>query len=143
MRRKLFSLLIFLCAAIPAGAQQAEKSVAAAVENLRSAMISGDRTQLDAIASDKLSYGHSGGNVQNKAEFVEAIASGKSDFVSIDLTGQTITVDGDVALVRHVLSAKTNDDQQPGQVKLAVLLVWKLEKGNWKLLARQAVKPAG
>lgn len=116
------------------------KAVLDAVEKLRMAMISGDRAALTDIASDSLSYGHSGGNVQNKAEFVEGIASGKSDFVTIDLSEQTVSVMKNVALVRHILTATTNDGGKPGNVKIKILLVWVKEKGQWKMLARQAVK---
>jgi ketosteroid isomerase-like protein len=116
------------------------KSVVDAVEKLRTAMISGERSALEAIASDSVSYGHSGGNVQNKAEFVEGIASGKSDFVTIDLSEQTVSVMNNIAVVRHVLTATTNDGGKPGNVKIKVLLVWVKEKGQWKMLARQAVK---
>lgn len=131
-----------MCLIVYTQAQTAEKDVAAAVDRLREAMVSGKRQALEAIASDKLSYGHSGGKIEDKKSFVEAIASGKSDFVAIVLSDQTITMDGDVALVRHTLSAETNDNHVPGRVKLHILLVWKKDKGSWKLLARQAVKPA-
>jgi ketosteroid isomerase-like protein len=116
------------------------KAVAAAVEKLKQAMISGERSALENIASDSLSYGHSGGKVETKTEFVEAIASGKSDFVTIDLSEQTISVKNGVGVVRHVLNATTNDGGKPATVKIKILLVWAKEKGQWKLLARQAVK---
>lgn len=116
------------------------RSVLDAVEKLRTAMISGERSALEAIASDSLSYGHSGGKVETRAEFVEGIASGKSDFVTIDLSEQTVSVTNNVAVVRHTLTATTNDGGKPGNVKIKVLLVWAKEKGQWKMLARQAVK---
>lgn len=116
-------------------------AVANAVEKLRKAMIDGDRAGLEAAAADSLSYGHSSGLVENKAAFVEHIASGKSDFVTIDISEQTISVAGNTAIVRHILNATTNDASKPGTVKLKVLYVWKKGKGQWKLLARQAVKP--
>ena len=115
-------------------------AVAQAVDKLRKAMIDGDRAALENIAADSLSYGHSGGAVENKAEFVEHIASGKSDFVTIELSEQTISVVHNVAVVRHTLQASTNDNNKPATVKLKVLLVFQKEKGEWKLLARQAVK---
>lgn len=142
MRMKLMSLLFLvnLFALTSLAQTKTETAVAAAVENLKQAMISGERTALESIAADQLTYGHSSGKVEDKAAFVEAIASGKSDFVSIDLTEQTITVSGDVAIVRHKLSAQTNDGGNPGTVKLAILTVWKKQGKAWKLLARQAVK---
>jgi ketosteroid isomerase-like protein len=117
-------------------------AVNAAVENLRKAMIDGDKAGLQKITADQLSYGHSSGRVEDKATFIDNIATGKSDFVTIDLTNQTIAVAGDAAIVRHTLSATTNDGGNPGSVKLNILLVWQKQKGQWKLLARQAVKVA-
>lgn len=116
------------------------KMVSEAVEKLRKAMIDGDRAGLESIAADSLSYGHSSGKVESKTEFVENIASGKSDFVTIDLSEQTISISHNIAVVRHVLNAATNDGGKPTTVKLKVLLVWEKQKGEWKLLARQAVK---
>ena len=111
-----------------------------AVEQLRLAMISGDSTQLRNLVSDRLSYGHSGGHVDDAAQFVEKIASGKSDFVTIELKNQTIDVKNGVAIVRHTLNATTNDGGKPSEVHLLVLMVWQKEKGVWKMIARQAVK---
>jgi ketosteroid isomerase-like protein len=139
---RYFCLLLILSAfSFPAMAQsKQQQSVASAVEKLRKAMIDGDRSALTAIAAEDLSYGHSSGLVENKADFVEHIASGKSDFVTIDLAEQTITVTDKVAIVRHVLNAAVNDNNTPATLKLRVILVWHREKGEWKLLARQAVK---
>lgn len=117
-----------------------EKAVAAAVDALRKAMIDPTKEALDKIAMDQLSYGHSNGMVQDKATFIEAFISGKSDFVTIDLTDQTISIVGNTAIVRHVLSGSTNDNGKPGQVKIGVMTVWQKNHGEWKLLARQAVK---
>jgi ketosteroid isomerase-like protein len=117
-----------------------EIAVKFAVEKLTAAMISGERVALETIASSNLSYGHSGGHVEGRVEFVEKIATGKSDFVSIDITEQTISVTGKTAIVRHLLTAVTNDNGKPGNVKLKVLLVFSKEQGGWRLLARQAVK---
>ncbi|WP_240186862.1 nuclear transport factor 2 family protein [Pedobacter nanyangensis] len=119
---------------------KAEQSLATVVEKMKNAMVSGERKDLEEIAATELSYGHSGGKIEDKATFVETIASGKSDFVSIDLTNQTIKVTGDIGVVRHELHAKTNDGGKPGEVHLGILLVWQLQGKNWKLLARQAYK---
>ncbi|RYG17888.1 MAG: nuclear transport factor 2 family protein [Chitinophagaceae bacterium] len=119
-----------------------DRKVLAVVERMRLALISGDRTELEAIAATDLSYGHSSGKVQDKAAFVEAIANGSSDFVSIDYKNQTVKITGKTALVRHELHAKTNDGGKPGEVHLGILLVWHKEGKEWKLLGRQAYKLA-
>lgn len=67
-----------------------EAAVATAVETLRKAMVDADKGNLEKFTAPELSYGHSSGKIETKAEFVEALASGKSDFASIDLSNQTI-----------------------------------------------------
>lgn len=117
-----------------------EKAVQTAVEELRKAIIDANGASLENLTASQLSYGHSSGQVDDKKTFVEKIVSGQSDFVSIDLAEQTISISGKVALVRHILHAKTNDGGKPGEVHLRILLVWQKKGGQWKLLARQAVK---
>ena len=115
-----------------------EGAVAAAVEALRKAMIAGDRSALDKIAAAELSYGHSSGRLENKAEFIEALASGKSGFSAIELEGQTINVVDKIAMVRHTFHGTRR--KQGDKVKLYTLLVWLQQGDQWKLLARQAAK---
>lgn len=117
-----------------------EKALAEATEHLRKAMVNADSAVLSTITLPQLSYGHSGGHVDDKAEFVQKIVSGKSDFVSIDISEQSIDIINDVAVVRHKFHATTNDNGKPGTVDLSVLLIWQRQKKDWKLLARQAVK---
>lgn len=138
--RIFFSILVLILMVSDKTFAQKESEAAAAVEGLRKAMIDADRTALNKWTSDDLSYGHSGGKVEDKAAFVEAITSGKSDFVSIELSEQTIRIVGKTAIVRHILFANTNDGGKPGTVKLAILLVWQKQGRQWKLLARQAVR---
>lgn len=133
-------LVISSLTGINASAQKSEQAVADAVEKLRKAMIDPTDATLQAIASDKLSYGHSNGKIEDKAEFIRALVSGESDFKTINLTKQTITVVDNTAMVRHELSAETANSGTPGTAHLSVLLVWVHQNGGWKLLARQAVK---
>lgn len=119
---------------------KAIKKVEEAVTNLHQAMIDGDKARLEALVSDKLSYGHSGNLVENKQEYIDRIVTGKSDWVTIDISDQKIVISGKTAIVRHVLNAKTNDSGKPAEVHLRVMHVWQKTKGGWKLLGRQAVK---
>jgi ketosteroid isomerase-like protein len=103
-------------------------------------MVDPDKDVLDKLTAEDLSYGHSSGLIQTKEEFIDALTSGKSDFVNIDLTQQTVKIVGNNAIVRHIFSAVTNDGGRAGTTKLSVLMVWQEQNGKWKLLARQATK---
>ena len=115
-----------------------ESAVSAAVEALRKAMIAADKSTLEKLAAAELSYGHSSGRLENKAEFVEALASGKSGFSAIELEGQTVNVVEKIAIVRHVFNGTRR--KEGDKVKLAILTVWLQQQDQWKLLARQAAK---
>jgi hypothetical protein len=134
----LIGVLFFSIQAI--GQTGEEKKVADAVERLRKAMIDPDKAMLESLVSDKLSYGHSGGALDDKAIFLDKLLSGKSDFVELQFDKQTISISGKASVVRHILNATTNDGGKPGEVHINVLLVWQKVKGKWVLLARQAVK---
>ncbi len=142
MRYALFSLLLTLVVAPVFAQSKDEQAVAAAVESLRKALVDPDKATLDALVLDELTYGHSNGLIQDKAAFETALLSKSSDFVTMDLTDQTVKVVGNTAWVRHILTATTNDGGKPGTAHLSVLLVWLKQKGQWRLFARQAVKIA-
>ena len=126
----------------PASSASAEQAVAVAAEKLRVAMIDPTPTALSALVADDLSYGHSGGRVDTKDSFIGDLVAGKSDFVTIAITDQSIKVVGNSAIVRHTLTADTNDSGKPGKVQIKILGVWQQQGGSWKLLARQAVRTA-
>jgi ketosteroid isomerase-like protein len=125
----------------PSLAQSNEaEAVGAAVEALRQAMLAADKANLDALTADQLSYGHSGGVIQNKTEFIDVIVGEKTIYKAITLVEPSVAVAGDAAIARHVFTAETEADGKPASSKVGVLQVWQKQNGNWKLLARQAFR---
>lgn len=123
-----------------AGSPADEQTVATAVESLTKLMLDPDKASLESISSDALSYGHSAGKVQNKAEFIDDLINGPFDFITADVADQTISVNGTNAIVRHIFSATATNAGAPTEMKIGILQVWRNEGGQWKLLARQAFK---
>ena len=138
--KKLTFFMLGALLSVATHAQTDEKSVATVVETFRQAMIDGNKAVLESLTAETLSYGHSSGVMEDKTAFVAGLTSGKSDFVTIELSEQTIKISNDVALVRHKLIGEINDGGKANTVKLGVLLVWQKQKGQWKLLSRQAFK---
>ena len=136
----LFVVLLFTSATTQAQPSKDEKEVASAVATLRQGMLDGDKNVLDQVTAADLTYGHSTGTLEDKATFIRVLASGENDFVTMDVTEQTIKVLGNTAIVRHNIAAQTNNGGTPGSTKLGVLLVWQKQQGKWKLVARQAFK---
>lgn len=140
--KKTLLLVAFLLVNIVSFAQSSdEKAVAEAVEKLRVAIIGAKEADLMKLTSPKLTYGHSNGLMEDQKEFIRALTSEESKFTKIDLSEQTITISGDVAMVRHKLIGDThNKGKDPAPVRLGVLTVWQKVKGQWILIGRQAFK---
>lgn len=126
--------------AVTGSSPEDESAVASAVDSLNKGILDPEKNLLENIASDALSYGHSGGKVQNKAEFVDDLLNGPFDFQSVNIENQTVNVSGDNAIVRHTFIAKATNAGAPVDINIGILMVWRKESGQWKLFARQAFK---
>lgn len=136
------SVLLISLATTATAQSKSQKEVEEVVEKFRKALVDGDKNALDKVLSDKLSYGHSNGKVEDKDELITKYTDGTYDFVTLDLTEQSIELSDNVAIVRNKLDGKTADGGKPGEAHLYVLMVFQKTKGDWKLVARQAVKQA-
>ena len=117
-----------------------EAAVNAAIEALTKAMVGADKAQLEELVADQLSYGHSGGVIETKAQFVDVIVSKKTVYKTITLSEPSTTVVGNNAIARHIFSAEFESGGKPGSAKVGILQVWHKQDGRWKLLARQAFR---
>lgn len=113
-------------------------TVAATVAKLRDAMIGGKAADLDALLSDRLVYVHSDAHFDTKDSLIKSLV-GSSAIKTLTFSDQIVDVVGDNAIVRHTYDSDVG--QPDGSVKTAhirVLQVWKLDKGAWRLIARQS-----
>lgn len=117
-----------------------ESEVASAVEALNNALVDPQTKLLEGLVSEKLTYGHSGGNIQNKQEFIDDLVNGPFDFLSINASDQHIAIYGSTAVARHIMSAKGENKGESVDVHIGIILIFQKEKGSLKLLARQAYK---
>ena len=122
------------------GQSREEAEIKAAVETLDKALIDTNKTVLESLVADEVSYGHSNGKVENKQEFISGVFASPIRFQKIDAADFTIQFYGKIAVVRHFFQASVLDGGKPGTINLKVLQVWQKQNGGWKLLARQAVR---
>lgn len=137
------TLIIFLFFFISSAFAQAEKDVETAVKNLTTALLAEDANALKSLTSGNLTYGHSGGVIESQEEFVAVFASKKSDYQKWDVSNQTISTNGkNMAIVRQNVKAEilSTETGSINKLDLGLLMVWVKEKGDWKLLARQAFR---
>jgi ketosteroid isomerase-like protein len=117
-----------------------EELIKMALEKFRNAMVNPDSQVLAALASDDLEYVHSSGTVRDKRGFIDEFVKRWTNFTKVTFDDQTIKVTGVNAIVRHRLLADANNPGYPSKVDIIILMVWRKENGEWKMLARQAAK---
>jgi ketosteroid isomerase-like protein len=117
-----------------------DAEVAGAVEAFRTAMLTNDRAQFEVLCAAQMSYGHSSGKIQTKAEFIADATSGKTTWKSLEFSDVKNSAVGTNAISRFTLTGEIESEGKLTPVKIGVLMVWQKEATGWKLLARQAFR---
>ena len=141
--KKTKLLVGFLClfsGYVAAAPSTGEKDVAQAVDHLTQAMLKKNIPELNALTAENLTYGHSSGKIQNKQEYIADIETGRSAFKTLEMQNQTITLSGDVALVRNHFSAQALKGTEVVPTEIENFQIWQKQKGKWLLVGRQAFK---
>ncbi|MDX5338680.1 MAG: nuclear transport factor 2 family protein, partial [Cyclobacteriaceae bacterium] len=93
------------------------------------------------LTSEDLSYGHSGGLVENQEEFLKVFESKSQDYRVWDVRDLSVSFHGEnTAMMRYYVNAEIVTNEVPNKLDLGLLMVWIKEEGSWKLLARQAFR---
>ena len=139
---------IVLCGAIFAVASlsaqvndpKEEKQVMATLESLAQAYIKKDRAALDEIYVENLSYGHTPGNTQTKAEVLGEV-EGARITESMRFTDTIVRISGPVAVVRCVMHVRNGRKGSRPLMDTTVSVLWAMVKGQgphgWQVVARQ------
>jgi len=118
----------------------AQTAVAQAVEAYRKGLLTGNQAQLAALCMDEVSYGHSSGVLQTKADFIAEATSGKTIWKSLSFENPTNNVVGDTAICRCTFVGENETDRKTNALRFGLLMVWHKQDGQWKLLVRQGYK---
>lgn len=100
-----------------------------------------DSVALNALLSDKVSFGHSTGKLEDKQEMIRNAVANTMTYEDFKMDSATVFIEGNTAIARHILKARTMDKGKEGVLRLGILQTWVKKKDkDWELVARQAVK---
>ncbi len=99
-----------------------------------------DSAALLDLVSTKVTYGHSGGNIEDKATMVQKAMASKQTYKNLEFEKTSMDIDGNTAVLRHNLRGISVENDTETPLNLAILQVWRKENGKWRIWARQAVK---
>jgi ketosteroid isomerase-like protein len=142
MRTSTFALGLSLLMAAPAlAAGSADKDVLAAMDGWKQAMIKKDRAGLEKVFHPDLTYGHSSGTIETKAQAIQHVVGATASYVAINFADTKVQVHGNTALVIGKVDYQERAKDKDTTVNLVVLSVWTKTPAGWQMIARQATKP--
>lgn len=105
------------------------------------ATIAGDAARLSELLTDDLLYGHNDGRVQNKTEFINAVAGNQIKYEAFDYQDTKL-----VETAPHVVTMtgrvhlKVSRGATRVEFGIRFLAVWREDKGQWRLHAYQSAR---
>jgi ketosteroid isomerase-like protein len=129
-------LLIFM----PASYAAAPAQLKTLDQKWADATMHADLAALNTILSDDLTYTHSSGETQTKAEFIASIRSKELQYHSIEFESAEARSYGNTAIISSHVRVQVTASGHDLSVHACFLHVWIKKNDHWQLVAHQATK---
>ena len=135
-------LLAFLFTLACSAAEHPELASVSAADDARvAAMLAPTREKLAAVLSPELRYAHSNGQVDSKDALIASLTDGSATYSKYAYQDRSFTFPAPgLALMTGRFDVKAVVKGNAAESTIGYLAVWRLEKGEWKLLAWQSCK---
>jgi hypothetical protein len=137
--KKLLTILFFFLVAF-ANAQTEEEKLITTIKEFHQALVSKNTVSINQQTDKALSYGHSNGWVETKADVIKDLETGVISYHAFKEDSITVVINGTMANVRFNADITATMKGTTTTFPLRVLEVWVKKGKRWVLFARQAVK---
>jgi hypothetical protein len=107
---------------------------------LKNALLSKDSVTLSSLLADDVTYAHSTGKIQTKAQLISDVIHGVQDYKSLEPSDINVRVYDNASVVTLQLKVNVVAGGNDLTMNLFTTLTWIKINGDWKLVAREAVK---
>jgi hypothetical protein len=104
------------------------------------AMVAQDITALAPLLAEDLTYGHSNGDFENKAQFLETIRRGRLRYEAIDVQELSVRPYDQVAIVTGRIVVQARAGNQPVSLNIRYTDAYVNRDGRWQLVAWQSTR---
>lgn len=123
-----------------ARAGEVEPAVLAAHDKRIAATIAGDVAAVAAMMTDDLTYTHSSGVEESKAEFLDGLKNGKYVYREITPRGRRVRVHGDAAIVSGPCHIVIEPGGKRTEIDLYFTELYVKEAGQWRMALWQSTR---
>jgi len=104
----------------------------------RDAMTKADVTTLGELFADDMVWVHATARVDTKAGLLDAIGSGSTKYLSIDVTDETVRDFGDVFLVGGIAAMSAEIKGETRELRNRFTIVWARRGVSWQVVNWQS-----
>jgi hypothetical protein len=138
---KKLLILVLLLNVVFANAQTDEEKLTLTLKEFHQALVKKNTVSINQQTDKALSYGHSNGWVETKAEMINNLETGYTNYKRIKEDSLRVTINENLAHARFVGDYEVSlKGGEPVVYHLKVLEVWVKKGKRWLLFARQAVR---
>ena len=137
MKRLLNIIFVF---SVFVNAQTTEEKLVKTMKEFHQALVKKDYEAIRKYTDDALSYGHSNGWVETKADVIHDLEAGILSYDSFREDSVKVTISNSTAHIRYVADIDATLRGNKSHHHLKVLEVWVKKEDKWLLFARQAVR---
>jgi hypothetical protein len=139
--RILFFYIVFLFACLQAFTQVTEEQkLLTTVKEFHQALVNKNTVSINQQTDKALTYGHSNGWVQTKADIIKDFETNFISYQSFKEDSISVSLSNNLASVRFIADINATLKGTMSSHHIKVLEVWVKKSKRWILFARQAVK---
>ncbi|MFL5773460.1 MAG: nuclear transport factor 2 family protein [Flavisolibacter sp.] len=142
MKKLLYVIVLFILPAVlhAQNNSSAQMEVMMRMATLRNSLLKKDSAALSSVLASEVTYGHSNGLIQTKAQLIRSVMSGEQDYKSIDPSKMNVRIYDNTAVVTMNSMVHMIYQGKATDLNMEVMLVWVKKDKDWLLVARQSVK---
>ena len=135
------ALVLIVCAtSISSTAASDEEAVLQAERRWTQALVKRDVDALRQLYADDLVYVHSGGDREDKAEFIRRVETGGLKYESLELVNPKVRMYGNVAIVNGMFDVRVMSDGAPINTRVMYIHVYAKQGEAWRMVAHQTTR---
>jgi len=114
-------------------------AIEAVNERIEEAVVSKDLASLDALYADDLMFTHGTGLVQTKRQWLDALRSDETRFLTRQLDSTSIELHAEIAIVTGRLLVCRQSEAGEARYGLQYVRVYSMKTGSWQLISHRTI----
>ena len=123
-------------------AAEVEREVLEADQARVKALVENDTAALEQLLAEDLTYVHSNGMLDTKTSYIESLRSGRSSYLTMDMSETAVRAFGETALINARFEARVKLGDNEVNPKARVLIVYSKRDGRWQMVAWESTSIA-